>query len=126
VVAVRIVYEQDESGAWIVHVAEEPRAHTYGRSLRQARSRIKEVIDIWWDDPHRFVWTEEIQLPTPAQHSWESAREARQQLQEAQVEYEKATRVAVEQLRDAGLPLRDIGDLLNLSHQRIAQIAEPS
>ena len=47
------VYERDsESDAWLVHVKTIPECHTYGRTLRQAESRIREALALWLDrDP---------------------------------------------------------------------------
>jgi predicted RNase H-like HicB family nuclease len=45
--------ERDESGAWIARVPEVPGCHTYGRSLRQAKHRIREALSLWVDDADR-------------------------------------------------------------------------
>ena len=48
--AYRVVFERDESGAWIVTVPSVRGCHTYGRSLHQTRTRIREALALWVDD----------------------------------------------------------------------------
>lgn len=122
----RLLYEQDESGAWNVHVAERPGALTYGRSLAQARRRIKDVLPLFWDDPEVLEWVEEVHLPSEAASALEAALEARERADLAQSEADKATRLAIEALGRLDLSMRDTAALLGLSHQRIAQIAKSS
>jgi predicted RNase H-like HicB family nuclease len=62
-----VIYVRDEAGAWNVHVPEVPGAHTYGRSLHQARQRVREALDLWVDDAADARFEEEIRLPREAQ-----------------------------------------------------------
>jgi predicted RNase H-like HicB family nuclease len=123
---VKLVYEQDENGAWNVHVAERPGALTYGRSLAQARRRIQDVLPLFWDEPDELEWVEEVHLPGEAASALQAALEARERADLAQSEADKATRLAVEVLSRLGLSMRDAAALVGLSHQRIAQIAKSS
>ena len=50
-----VVYERDESGAWNAYVPEVPGCHTYGRSLRLARERIRETLGLWVDDADQAI-----------------------------------------------------------------------
>src|SRR5882724_2254605 len=44
------VYERDpESDAWLVSIKDIPGCHTYGRTLRQAETRIREALALWLD-----------------------------------------------------------------------------
>jgi hypothetical protein len=62
-------------------------------------------------------------LPDETDPFWGAyARVIRARLQVSQDEAHSATLTAASALRDAGLPLRDVGDLLGLTHQRIAQL----
>ncbi len=49
--------------------------------------------------------------------------QARAAAREAEEQAQKQTRAAVDQLVKSGVPLRDIGSLLQLSYQRVGQIA---
>jgi predicted RNase H-like HicB family nuclease len=44
------VYEQDPDGTWIVHVPEVAGCHTQGRTIDQARERIREALGLWVDN----------------------------------------------------------------------------
>src|SRR5579859_4296781 len=46
---------QDSSGTWFVTFPDLPHAHTYGRSLRQAKMRAGEVLSLWTDDDHAAI-----------------------------------------------------------------------
>lgn len=46
----RVDLERDETGAWIAGFPDVPGAHTYGRTLRQARGRIREALALWASD----------------------------------------------------------------------------
>ena len=41
----KVIYKRDESGAWIAHTPGVPGAHSYGRTIEQARERIRREID---------------------------------------------------------------------------------
>ncbi len=43
----RVVYELDESGQWIATVPRVKGCHTYGRSLSEARARIREALGLF-------------------------------------------------------------------------------
>jgi predicted RNase H-like HicB family nuclease len=51
------VYERDAiDDAWNVHIDGLEGCQTYGRSLRQAQSRIREALALWLDrDPSKLV-----------------------------------------------------------------------
>ena len=49
----KITYRRDESGAWIAHVPSIPGAHSYGRTIEQARERIREALGLWIAHPER-------------------------------------------------------------------------
>jgi predicted RNase H-like HicB family nuclease len=119
----RVVFERDESGAWIVSVPSVRGCHTYGRSLHHARMRIREALALWVDDAETAELEEEIRLPAHALRAVERSRRARRN---AESEREKATAVTAAAARtlveDLDLGLRDAADLLGLSHQRVQQL----
>lgn len=47
---VEVVYEHDPAAdAWLARLADDPRAHTFGRTLAEARAAIDEVVGLWYD-----------------------------------------------------------------------------
>jgi predicted RNase H-like HicB family nuclease len=49
-VPVTAVYERDVQGRWLVHIAEEPRCHTWARSFVSARREINDAAELWIDE----------------------------------------------------------------------------
>jgi predicted RNase H-like HicB family nuclease len=123
--AYRVVFDRDESGAWIVSVPSIRGCHTYGRSLTEARRRVREALALWMDDAETAELHEEIRLPARALRAVERSRRARR---DADDERDKATAATVEAARtlvdELELGLRDAADLLGLSHQRVQQLVK--
>jgi predicted RNase H-like HicB family nuclease len=114
---------RDETGAWIAAVQDVPGAHTYGRSLRQARNRIREVLSLWVDDADDAEFECRIHLPASARDLVRRATSARAEAARAIDRAAASTEeVATALVHDFGMSLRDAGELLNLSHQRMQQI----
>lgn len=45
-----VVYRRDESGWWVASVREVRGCHTQGRTVDQARRRIREALELFVDD----------------------------------------------------------------------------
>jgi predicted RNase H-like HicB family nuclease len=116
------VYERDESGAWNVHVPEVPGCHTYGRSLRQARERIREALGLWVDDADQAELVSDIRLPRKAHVAVRRAKSARARVARDQQQAAEAAGQAIHCLAQLGLSVRDAGEVLGISHQRAQQI----
>ncbi|MFA5786164.1 MAG: type II toxin-antitoxin system HicB family antitoxin [Actinomycetota bacterium] len=120
-----VVIERDESGAWIARVPGVPGCHTYGRTLQAARRRIREALGLWVPDAERAKLEFDVRLPREARDVVRPFRAARRRAEEAQREAQEALGGAAGELVRAGFSLRDAGELLGLSHQRVAQVAAP-
>lgn len=119
----RVILERDESGAWIARVPSVRGCHSYGRTLEQARTRIREALELWVDDAAEADLRFEIRLPRSARDRIRRARIAREQSTRAQREASTTARAAAVTLTDRlGLSLRDAAELLGLSHQRVQQL----
>jgi predicted RNase H-like HicB family nuclease len=115
--------ERDESGAWLARVPSVPGCHTHGRSLRQAKNRIREALSLWVDDADQAELTFRYRLPSATQSELRRFRIARERATAVQREARLATYRAVRYLDgELGLSVRDIGELLGLSHQRVQQL----
>lgn len=54
----RVTYERDESGWWVASVSGVRGCHTQGRTVDEARRRIKEALELFVDDATRpRSWT---------------------------------------------------------------------
>ena len=118
-----MLFKRDENGAWIARVPRVRGCHTHGRTLEQARRRIREALSLWVDDADSAELVEEIRLPAYVRNainrSWAARRNAMRERSRAQAAMKAAAKTLVE---DGGLSLRDAGELLDVSHQRVQQL----
>jgi len=121
------VFEPDAAGRWLAHVAEVPGCHTHGRTLDQARRRLREALSLWVDDAGGAELAEDVRLPSRARESLRRSRAARLRAEQERTTAAKAVREAARTLVDElHLGLRDAGELLGLSHQRVQQLVRES
>jgi len=115
----RVVYELDESGHWIVTVPRVKGCHTYGRSLSEARARVREALGLFVDDAARARLADEIRLPADMRRLVVSFRAARERAERERKQADAAARRLAKRLSR-----RDAAELLDISHQRVQQLAE--
>lgn len=117
--------ERDESGAWIARVPQVPGCHTYGRSLRQVKGRIREALSLWVDDADQAELEFDIRLPSEIRQRVAAARRSREAAHEAQrAARETAALSALALVRTHRLSVRDAAELLGISHQRVQQLVD--
>jgi predicted RNase H-like HicB family nuclease len=120
-------YERDESGWWVAQVREVPEALTQGRTLAETRRRIREALAVVLDDDRaaeEAPLIDEVKLPSGVRRALTRARAARRRLEADAVQAQETTEFAVRELtRSLGLSVRDAGELLGISHQRVQQLA---
>jgi len=118
----RVVLERDESGAWVANVPSIPGCHSYGRSLVEARRRVREALALWVNGAESAELADDVRLPSEAIAAVRRSRGARKKLTRARDVAGSATADAARQLVEAGLGVRDAAYLLDLSHQRVQQL----
>jgi predicted RNase H-like HicB family nuclease len=122
----RVQLERDDD-AWLARVPSVPGCHTYGRSLDQARRRIREALTLWVDDADSADLEFDVRLPRELRMEVDRARSARERSAEAQrLAADAVRRAAIDLSRRLGLSRRDTAELLGMSHQRIQQLSEPA
>jgi predicted RNase H-like HicB family nuclease len=122
-VTYRVDISRDESGAWIARVPDVPGCHTYGRSLEQARRRIREALGLWVSDADRADLDFHVRLPAEIRTELRRARSARERSAHAQlVAHDATVHAAMDLTERLGLSLRDVSELLEISHQRVQQL----
>ena len=121
-IKVTVRRDPHEGGTWLVNVAGTPGAHTFGRSLGEAKRHGVEMVALWFDvEPDRLAIDWDIRLGDLAG----PVKQARSAMAHADADRLRRDE-AVRALTEAGMSYRDIAELLGLSHQRVAQIARAS
>ena len=121
-VKVTLKRDPEDETVWLADVVGAPGAHTYGRSLAEAKRHAVEVVALWFElEPDHFDIDWDVQLG-PLAAPVKRAREAMAHAEADRVRRDQAVRA----LTEAGVSYRDIAELLGLSHQRVAQIAKAS
>jgi predicted RNase H-like HicB family nuclease len=119
---------RDESGSWIAHVNEEPRAHTFGRTVPKALEHLHEAAALWFDVDPDEIHIDELHLDLANRSidvCVQRALVARNDLEVAQRAAAEATVEAAHLLlNEGGASIRDTAAILGISHQRIHQLVE--
>lgn len=120
----RVLLERDESGSWIAAVPAVSGCHSHGRSLVEARRRIREALALWVEDAATAELIDDVRIARPALAAVRRSDVARDRAANARTAAGEATAEAVERLvRDCALGVRDAAYLLGLSFQRVQQLA---
>jgi len=109
---------------WAVTVPELPGVFSQARRLDQVETMAREAIAMILDaDADQIGRIElEVEPPPRAAALIGTMNDALEAAREATETAASARREAAEALRADGLPMRDVGRLLGLSHQRVSQI----
>jgi predicted RNase H-like HicB family nuclease len=120
-------FERDEDGVWCGTVKLGPKstAISDGPTLERAQARLRQAVALALECPEKDVHLElNVKLPVAARRALKAAQDASTRFDEAREHQQSATAKAALRLRDAGLSLRDIGDLLGVTRQRAQQILQ--
>lgn len=116
----RYVRDPDDD-AWLVSVDGQPGCQTYGRSLRQARARIREALAAWLDrDPASLAVTD--CLPADLEAISQQVAHRRSEADEAGTAAEAVAAQAARDLAARGLSRTDAAAILGVSHQRVQRL----
>jgi predicted RNase H-like HicB family nuclease len=115
---VTAIYEYDPvAHVWYARVAEDERAHTYGRTLAKAREHLAEAAALWFDEG--FEWGgERIVLPSDGD-AVDRARRDREEAAQAMTRARATQHEAARKLMALGLSARDAAGVLGISHPRL-------
>lgn len=119
--------EREKDGRWNAELEIEPRVHTWGKTVDQAISRMKEATALWFrTDEDNIDIVPHLSLQKSTNRSVDLALEARKRAREADRRASELTARAVTTLTDKGVSLRDSASIIGVSHQRVHQILSQS
>ncbi len=118
-----VTYERDETDWWVATVRGVRGCHTQGRTVEEARRRVREALVLFVEDAERAELVDDVKLPADVRRTVTQCERARREANDVQAKAQALTQQAVRALtRDLGLSVRDASALLGLSHQRVAQL----
>lgn len=121
--AVYTAVVEPDHGWWAIRVAELPGVFSQAKRLDKVEGMARDAIALLLDiPPESFDVVVRERLSPEAEQVVADAREARAEAVERQKVASEKARRAVDTLTQLGLPQRDIGRLLDVSHQRIGQL----
>lgn len=107
---------------WLIYVPEVAR-HTQARHLREIDRMARDLVAVMTEEnPDGIDLAITVHTPYEAAVHLARAVELRKESSRAQAEAASELRAAARHLKDAGMPLRDIGQLLDVSYQRAHQL----
>ena len=123
--AYHVAYERDASGRWVASVREVRGCHTQGRTVDEARRRIREAMELFVADARSAKLVDDVKLPVTAINAIRAYATLRKRADQEDRRAALAARRAVRLLRGGRLKMsaRDAARLLGVSHQRVHQLA---
>jgi predicted RNase H-like HicB family nuclease len=121
-----VAYERDESGRWVASVRGVRGCHTQGRTVNEARRRIRQALELFVDDARKALIVDDVKLPSDATRAIRAYAALRKKAEQEDRRAALAARRAVRVLRSGRLKMsaRDAARLLGLSHQRVHQLTQ--
>lgn len=111
-------------GWWAIDAPDLPGLHTQTRRIDQVEAMARDAVALLLDiDPDSFAVTVDLELPEAWARVVADARRARVEADTAEKTAQATVRGAVQALLGAGLSMRDVGAIMGVSHQRVAQLA---
>lgn len=120
----QVTYERDEAGFWVASVRGVRGCHTQGRTVDEARRRIREALTLYVDDAASAELVDNVKLPATAAKAIRTYAVLRRRADQQDRHAAVAARRAVRLLRSGKLKMsaRDAARLLGVSHQRVHQL----
>lgn len=111
---------------WAIEVPEVPGVFTQAKRLDQVPGMVADAVALMEDvDPAVIEVAVVPAVPVTIQAALARAQEQRAQAEALNVEASTLVRQVALDLTAAGYSLRDIGEIIGVSHQRVAQLLEP-
>jgi hypothetical protein len=114
---------QRSQGWWAIRIPEVQGAFSQARRLHEVERMVRDVISLALEvPPDSFDVRVVVTLSEPSQRVLDRALELRHEAHLAAASAARATVESVRSMVDDGLTIREAGQLLSISHQRVAQL----
>lgn len=117
-----VEYVLGDDGWWTASAREVRGAHTQGRSIAQARRRIREALALFVEDAKSAELIDHIRVDADTRSLIKKAAVARRLLERHQKNVSQLSMSAAKRLT-ARMSVRDAGEILGVSPQRVQQLA---
>lgn len=109
---------------WAISVPDLRGVFSQAKRLNRVEATAREAIAMMFDIDESEVGPIDVQVQTPHEIAslLDELHHSVSVAEEASAAVARARREAAKLLRDSGFPMRDIGQLLGISHQRVSQI----
>jgi predicted RNase H-like HicB family nuclease len=117
-----VIYERDEAGYWVATAKGVAGVHTQGRTIAQARERIREALALVDEHAGTAALVDQVILPSNINRIVGAARsfKAKQEVIAAKL-HDLNVQAARALTKQVGLSLRDAGELLGASQEAVRQ-----
>lgn len=115
----QVTFERDESGRWVAEVPSVPGCFTQGRTIEQARERLREALGLVIGEraAASAELNENVKLPAPLKRRLGETLKARSRAETEAARAAEQSRETARALVAEGLSLRDVGSLLGITRQ---------
>jgi len=118
----RVVYRRNAAGRWVATVPGTRRCRGEGKTLRQARRRLRASLAKVVEDPLEIDFVEDVRLPPPSRDRLVAYWKARRRLERETERSDRAAAAALEALLALKLNLKDVSDLLGVPPLKLARL----
>jgi predicted RNase H-like HicB family nuclease len=124
-----VAYEKDRaSSVWTASIDPSQGAAcvSQGRSIGEARKRIREALSVYLDDDRaaeRAELIDDVKLPARVKAAVLKSTRLREAAEAAQSKSIEVSTVAAQLLTNAGISRRDAAEMLGVSYQRVQQLS---
>lgn len=120
----RVRARRGTSGWWAIDSPDVAGAISQTRRIDQVEAMARDAIALLLDvDPGSFDVAVDLELPEAWARVVADAKRTRDEADTAEKTAQATVRGAVRTLLAAGLSMRDVGTIMGVSHQRVAQLA---
>jgi predicted RNase H-like HicB family nuclease len=116
-------YTHEDDGWWTVRIKEVQGVHSQGRSISQARNRVREALSLFVDDAETAEIADDIKLPPVVRKFIMKVEAVTRDAERSLARMAKAKEQAARKLITT-MSVRDAGAVLGVSHQRVQQLVK--